>query len=122
RALTEGVRRSGITNYVVLDMVQSMNGHRLCENTVGLLEERGLSSWEDAGAADQTEWVNQIRTVSTLFGPYQVQESIHSSYWGQMAMRNCMRLAYNAGVPRGGTCIRSQNGLTTRGEPKMTLQ
>ena len=122
QALTEGVVRSGITNYVVLDMAQSMNGHRLCENTVGLLEEKGLTSWTDAGAADVTEWVNQIRTVSTLFGPYEVQESIHSSYWGQRAMRNCLRQAYNGGEVRGGVCTSTNGGgLNGAGEPNMAL-
>ena len=29
-------------------------GHRLCENTVGLLEEKGLANWHSAGAADKT--------------------------------------------------------------------
>jgi len=120
RALTDGVVQSGVSNYVILDMAQSMNGHRLCENTVGLLEEVGLGAWTDTGAADRTEWVNQIRTVSTVFGPYQIQESIHSSYWGQLAMRNCLRQAYNGGTPRGGTCT-SSGGVNALGEPNMSL-
>ena len=120
QALTDGAAQSGLANYVVLDMAQSMNGHRLCENTVGLLEERGLSSWLDAGAADQTEWVAQIRTVSAVFGPYEVQESIHSSYWGQLAMRNCLRQAYDDGAIRGGTCT-STGGVNALGEPNMSL-
>ena len=120
KALTDGVVQSGVTNYVVMDMSQSMNGHRLCENTVGLLEEVGLGAWTDAGAADRTEWVNQIRTVSTVFGPYQIQESIHSSYWGQLAMRNCLRQAYNDGSPVGGTCT-STGGTNGLGEPAMSL-
>ncbi|NNE12851.1 MAG: hypothetical protein HKN41_11485, partial [Ilumatobacter sp.] len=81
QALTDGIARTGFENYVILDMSESMNGHRLCETGVGLLEEVGLTSWTQPGAADDTEWVNHIRTLSTLFGPYQVQESIHSSYW-----------------------------------------
>ena len=120
RALTDGVVRSGVTNYVVLDMEQSMNGHRLCERGVGLLEEVGLSTWTDAGAADLTEWVNQIRTVSTVFGPYQIQESIHSSYWGQLAMRNCLRQAYGDGTVSGGVCT-SVGGVNALGEPEMSL-
>ena len=54
------------------------------------------------GAADRSEWVSQIRTTTTLFGPYQLQEDAHPSYWGQLALRNCVRQAYNAGAPRGG--------------------
>lgn len=120
QALTNGVVRSGVTNYVVLDMSRSLDGHRLCERGVGLLEEVGLSTWTQAGAADRTEWVSQIRTVTTVFGPYQLQEGIHASYWGQLAMRNCLRQAYNGGAVRGGSCT-SVGGVNGSGEPNMTL-
>jgi hypothetical protein len=120
QALTNGAARSGVTNYVVLDMSASLNGHRLCERGVGLLEERGLTRWTQPGAADLTEWVSQIRTTSTIFGPYQLQEGLHSSYWGQLAMRNCLRQAYNGGDVRGGRCT-STGGVNTLGEPNMTL-
>lgn len=120
RALTEGVTRSGVSNYVVLDMSVALNGHRLCERGVGLLEEVGLTHWTQPGAPDRTEWVSQIRTVTTIFGPYQLQEGLHSSYWGQLAMRNCLRQAYNGGAVRGGQC-RSTGGINSRGEPGMVL-
>ena len=94
-------------------------GRRLCENTVGLLEEKGVATWQSAGAVDKTEWVSQIRTTSTFFGPYQLQEDAHPSYWGQLALRNCVRQAYNGGAPRGGTCTASANGLNAHGEPNM---
>lgn len=120
QALTDGVVRSGVTNYVILDMSRALDGHRLCEKGVGLLEEVGLSTWTQSGAADRTEWVSQIRTVTTIFGPYQLQEGIHSSYWGQLAMRNCLRQAYNGGAVRGGTCT-STGGVNGSGEPNMVL-
>ena len=63
----------------------------------------------------------QVRTTSTVFGPYQIQESMHASYWGQKAMRNCLRLAYNGGSPIGGRCVRASNGLNAQGEPNMAL-
>jgi hypothetical protein len=113
--------QTGLANIRVLDLTQSLNGRRLCENTVGLLEEVGISSWTNRKAVDKTEWVNQLRTTSTIGGPYQIQESVHANYWGQLAMRNCMRLAWNNGAPRGGTCVRASTGLTTAGEPKMSL-
>lgn len=112
---------SGLANVKVLDMQTALNGRRLCENTVGLLEEKGVASWTSAGAVDKTEWVAQIRTTSTISGPYQLQEASHASYWGQLAMRNCLRQAYNGGAVRGGACVRSANGLTSRGEPQMAL-
>ncbi len=72
---------------------------------------------------DRTEWVNQIRTVTTAgSSPYYIQESLHPNYWGQLANRSCVRQAYNGGVPRSGSCVRSGTGLTTLGEPRMTLQ
>ena len=112
---------SGLPNVAVLDMQTALNGRRLCENTVGLLEERGIAAWTSPGAVDNTEWVAQIRTATTVFGPYQLQEASHASYWGQLAMRNCLRQAYNGGSVRGGRCVRASNGLTTRGEPQMAL-
>jgi hypothetical protein len=113
---------SGLTNVKLLNVSTAFNGRRLCENTVGLYEEKGLTSWTQAGAVDQTEWVNQIRTVSTCCSssPYYIQESLHPNYWGQLALRSCVRQAYNGGAVRGGTCTRSANGLL-QGEPRMTL-
>jgi len=110
-----------LTNVKTLQLSSAFNSRRLCESTVGLLEERGLASWRSAGAVDKTEWINQIRTVTTLFGEYELQEDLHPNYWGELALRNCLRQAYNAGTPRGGTCTRTGTGLTGNGEPVMTL-
>ena len=107
---------------LLLDVSGAFVGRRLCENTVGLLEEKALATWQSAGASDKTEWIAQIRTVSTVFGPYQVQESFHPNYWGQLALRNCVRQAYNGGTPRGGTCARGTlTGRNALGEPNMAL-
>jgi hypothetical protein len=119
--MKNAVARSGLPNTAVLDLQDSLVGRRLCENTVGLFEEVGLSTWQDAGAVDRTEWVAQIRTLTTITGPYQLQEDGHASYWGQLAMRNCLRLAYNGGDVRGGRCVRVANGLNAFGEPQMGL-
>ncbi len=101
-------------------MQSAFNGRRLCENTVGLLEEKGLASWQSAGAVDKTEWIDQIRTVSTATSAYYIQESLHPNYWGQLAERSCVRMAYNGGVVRGGTCTIAGTGLVGR-EPRMRL-
>ena len=106
----------------MLDLQDSLVGRRLCESGVGLLEEAGVSTWQSQGAVDRTEWVAQIHTTSTITGPYQLQEDGHASYWGQLAMRNCLRLAYNGGAVRGGRCVRAANGLDSHGEPRMGLQ
>jgi hypothetical protein len=108
---------AGAHGLPVLDAQRVLAGHRLCENTVGLLEERGVANWTVPGAADKTEWVSQIRTVTTLVPPYQLQEDLHPSYWGQLALRNCLRQAYVQN--RGGTC-RSEGGMDGS-EPNMAL-
>ena len=115
------VSTAGIANSRTLDLSAAFNGRRLCESTVGLYEEKGLTSWTQAGAVDKTEWVNQIRTVSTVSGPYFVQESLHPNYWAQLATRSCVRQAYNGGAPRSGACSISGTGLLN-GEPRMTLR
>ena len=119
--IRNATEQSGLSNARVVDMTNALTGRRLCESSVGLLEERGVANWLTAGAVDKTEWVSQIRTTSTYGGPYQLQEDLHPSYWGQLALRNCLRQAYNGGVPRGGTCTIGGLGLTSRGEPVMSF-
>jgi len=119
-AVRNGRAQSGLTNTVLLDDQSALVGHRLCENTVGLLEEKGVASWTSPGASDKSEWVSQIRTTSTLFGPYQLQEDAHPNYWGQLALRNCLRQAYNGGSVHGGTCTPT-SGVNGLGEPQMSL-
>ncbi len=101
----------------VFDAQNALAGHRLCESTVGLLEETGTANWTSSGAADRSEWVSQIRTVTTLVPPYQLQEDLHPSYWGQLALRNCLRQAYLGN--RTGACT-SEGGMDGT-EPNMRL-
>lgn len=120
--VTGAIAQAGITNSRVLNLASSFNGRRLCETGVGLYEEVGIANWTSSGAVDRTEWVNQIRTVTTAGdSPYYIQESLHPNYWGQLAVRSCVRQAYNGGAPRGGACVRTGTGLLG-GEPRMSLQ
>ncbi|TWD82297.1 hypothetical protein FB561_3427 [Kribbella amoyensis] len=112
------IGQSGLTNTRVLELQSAFNGRRLCEKTVGLYEEVGLSSWTQPAAVDKTEWVNQIRTVTTVGSNYYLQESLHPNYWAQLATRSCVRQAYTQ--HRGGTCTIAGTGLVN-GEPRMTL-
>jgi len=121
-SVRNGAAATGLSNIVVLDLQNALDQRRLCETGVGVLEEVGIANWTSPGAVDRTEWVAQIRTATTIFGPYQLQEASHASYWGQKAMRNCLRLAYNGGAVRGGHCVRAANGLNTQGEPNMKLE
>jgi len=112
---------AGLPDVATMDLSAAFNGHRLCEKGVGLLEEEGLSSWTAPEAANKTEWINQIRTVTAIFPPYQIQEDLHPNYWAQLALRNCLTQAYNGGSPRGGTCTISGSGVNSAGEPNMSL-
>src|SRR5687768_17389230 len=47
--------QTGLANIRILDLTSSLNGRRLCENTVGLLEEVGIATWRSTGAVDRTE-------------------------------------------------------------------
>jgi hypothetical protein len=112
------IGQSGLTNTRLLELQSTFNGRRLCEKTVGLYEEVGLTSWTQPTAVDRTEWINQIRTVTTVGSNYFIQESIHPNYWGQLALRSCIRQTYLQN--RGGTCTIAGTGLQN-GEPRMTL-
>jgi hypothetical protein len=115
------VRQSGVRKVKLLNVAHAFNGRRLCESTVGLYEEEGLTSWRQDGAVNKTEWVNQIRTLSAVLSPYQVQESLHPNYWGQLALRSCLRKVYHHGHVRGGSCVIAARGLR-QGEPRMRLR
>ena len=114
------ITASGVAGVKTLELASAFNGRRLCENTVGLYEEKGLTSWQQSGAVDQTEWVNQIRTVTTAGPSYYIQESLHPNYWAQMGLRSCVRQVWNGGAVRGGACAISGTGLVG-GEPRMAL-
>jgi len=124
---------NAFTNVDVLDATDALVGHRLCEKGVGTLEETGVPIWVDARAVDASEWVQRIRVESNGFAldqiippitpPYQFQENAHPNYWGQLALRNCFRQAYNNGAPHGGKCTFSGLlGLDPQGEPNMVLR
>lgn len=121
-AVATAATQSGLSNVRLLDISSAFNGRRLCETGVNLVESigGGVTSWSSAGAVDKSEWITQIRTVSTSGTNYYTQESLHPNYWGQLALRNCMRQAYNNGSPQSGVCTHG-TGLTNAGEPAMTL-
>ena len=112
---------TGLSNVKTMELASAFNGRRLCESGVGLLEEVGLSSWTNPEAPNKTEWVNQVRTITAIFPPYEIQEDLHPNYWAQLALRNCLTQAYNSGAPIGGTCTISGTGVNASGEPNMSL-
>ena len=128
-SIREAVAELGAPNVAILDVSQILVGHRLCEDTVDLVEDGStVEYWTDANAADDSEWVAQIRGIFSQGGllelpgsVYDKDESFHPSYWGQLALRNCLRQAYNNGNIRGGSCSFMQDGLNDRGEPQVIL-
>lgn len=117
----KAAEKTGLTNIKEMQLSAAFNGRRLCEKGIGLLEEEGLTSWKQTGAENKTEWINQVRTVSTFDEPYEIQEDLHPNYWAQLALRNCLTQAYNSDSPKGGTCTISGTGLNGAGEPNMSL-
>ena len=113
----------------LMDISNAFVGHRLCEDTVDLVgPDRPVKTWTSSGASDGSEWVAQIRGVFSSGGKlplpgsvYYKNESFHPNYWGQLALRDCLRQAYNNGLVRGGTCTFMQTGLNAFGEPTMIL-
>ena len=104
-AVKNAAAASGLSNMKILEPSARSTGPGCARTRSGCSRRRASPTWTNAGRGGQDEWVNQIRTVTTLFGHYQLQENLHPNYWGELALRNCVRQAYNAGTPRGGTCM-----------------
>jgi hypothetical protein len=109
----------------VLDVEDAFAGRRLCQTGTNVLPSN--DSWTATGAVDRSEWVNQIRTYTALIpgSPYQMQEGFHPNYWGQLALRACLRLAYPKTLtnpPQNGKCTRAGVGLNTKSPPEPPMQ
>ena len=120
RAQQNALGRSGVTPSAVLDLSSALAERQLCSTSTSLVEKTPGKSWQAAGAVDLTEWSNQVFAFDS--GPHFSQESLHPSYWGQLAFRSCVRQVWNSGSPKGGACVRTGTGLSSVGEPVMTLQ
>jgi hypothetical protein len=72
-----------------------------------------------AGAADRSEWVSQIRTTTTLFGPYQLRRT-HTRPTGTSAAQ-LRAPGLTTPAPARGTCSRTATGLNAQGEPDMSF-
>jgi hypothetical protein len=128
----DAVRGAGLPNTVLLQVADALRGHRLCQQGVRRLEEARLRSWESPSAQGRLEWENQVFVSAALppppggpMSPYQLVESLHPNYWGQLALRNCLRLAYGRGAVRGGVCTpaeRSRKRRSREDGPRMVLR
>lgn len=120
---------SGLPNVKFLDLTNAYVGNRLCEKTVDLVgPQYPVKNWKDSNALLNSEWVTAIRVTPFMHDakPYMLQETLHPGYWGQLANQVCVKLAWNSGDVRGGTCVRGEGAYdqvagTDRQYPVMTL-
>jgi hypothetical protein len=140
-AVRGAVKDLNRTNVKLVELDKITQNHLLCQNSVRLLEDTGFVQWTQPGVADAVEWVNQARVSPAIRDfvkhktgyeldiddpAYQAQEGAHANYWGQLAMRNCLRQAYNYDPnqmkpqPRDVDC-RPAGGLNQFGEPNISL-
>ena len=93
---------TGLANVKTMELASAFNGRRLCEKGVGLLEEEGLSSWKAAEAVNKTEWINQIRTITAILPPYEIQEDLHPNYWAPARAAQLPHAGLQRGCAQGG--------------------
>jgi len=136
-ALLQAVEHLGLSNAITLNWTNAFEWHLLCENGVGDVADAWNLPSEEAGA-NGSEWVNRVWVESDelktgeLEPPLEENESLHPNYWGQLALRNCLRQAYHGvhGTPTGGTCIRPERSgplytpfePNAQAEPSMVFQ
>lgn len=92
---------------------------RQCRNATS-----GKSNTTDAELRGVAERLQQVAISEQMVNtPYDMQESLHPHYFGQMALRSCLRQAFNDGYPRSGACrALSDWAATTLGEePAVTF-
>lgn len=108
---------------VIMDTTEAFAGHELCSkyayrvNTNTPQDRDGVKRWSHPTAADKSEWVKEIELSPT--GDATLEEGFHPNYWGQMALRNCLRQMWNKGsIVSGGRCT-PLSGLNRYKEPNM---
>jgi hypothetical protein len=121
-SVRRAVRHSRLPNIHRIDLTDAYVGSRLCERRSHQLQETELESWRERGAVNQLEWVNMIYLPPAHPRPWQTQESLHPNYWGQLALRNCVRDAVEGPGATGGRCVQVAPGLNSRGEPRTRLR
>ena len=55
----------------------------------------GVKSWRSKNAIVKSEWMKEVDLFNT--GASIANESFHPNYWGQLALRNCLRQLWNGG-------------------------
>lgn len=116
----------GRLRLVQLDNSNAFRGHELCHEGVKRVnssnsEDRGgVKSWRSKKASDKSEWMKDIDISN--FSATTKNEGFHPGYWGQLALRNCLREVWNEGdIVSGGICTPTR-GKNKYGEPNMEFK
>jgi hypothetical protein len=89
------------TDIATLDLAELFEGRRLCEEGTKLVEETS----NEVELLTYAERVDMIRLTSKVPGsPYNLNEGVHPNHLGQLAIRACLRLAFDDGNARSGVC------------------
>ncbi|HEX7245395.1 MAG TPA: hypothetical protein VF245_07525 [Solirubrobacterales bacterium] len=111
REAAHNVAGRGRFDVKLMELEKAFDGQRLCENGVNLVGRApNPDDWWEPGAAQGSEWLNQVRYLDTL-APFQIQEDFHPNFWGQLALRNCLRRVYSNGKPKEAGCVTNGRGL-----------
>ena len=105
---------------VSLDLANLFAGRRLCEQGTKLVEE----TRSDGELVSDGERVDMIRLTSMVPGsPYSLNEGVHPNHLGQLAIRACLRSAFNDGAARSGVCRAPADWGATNaaGEPSVVF-
>jgi hypothetical protein len=89
RAVRSAAAQAGLPNVRLLELSRAFDGRQLCSKSVGLLEEQGLADWRAAGAADKTEWVDQIRTATAIGSQFLIRTAPSDSRSLRPGCRDC---------------------------------
>lgn len=113
-AAVDDARKATGKTILTLDLSRIFEGRRLCETGTRVADEVSRTDLVNTG-----ERINSIRTATVVGTDFFVQESLHPNYFGQMALRNCLRQAWNNGSPRSGSCAAptSWSNVDANGEP-----
>lgn len=121
--VTEGLKRANASNAILLDLSDAFKGNRLCEKgtvSLGTSKASAIAPWDMQKRFKHLEWVAQIRTLSTFYSGQALEEGMHPNALGQLAIRNCLRQAYQA--DESAKCVRADDELNEYGEPNMRLK
>ncbi len=121
-----GVARKDPKNapMTIVDMEKALYGHRLCEK--GTTRPPGGTGIPPDGFGQNVEWVRFISVIAAATDsvPFDTEEGMHPTYFGQRALASCMTLAVetNAATPRVGCSLSSPLSFGEQALPQMVLQ